>query len=243
MTLYFDDKGVQLADVPNAGASRVDPNAVSGNPRHDVRSGKFGSGGGGQQRGTPPPANVDPLEWARMQDAVRDAAREFDDFDEGDVAEFLKARARDPSVVDNAAFLLMVRQQHINDIADILDQQLRTSGSLPSGKRKVRVSAPRGYMKRALAGLNADEVAQVMSRLEARGHDRTRVDDFFDRKKIGTPEAKGKRDAVAATAFDATTAFKTDPLASIIVEQPDGFDVEALGDAIAEGLTKRLIQD
>jgi hypothetical protein len=237
--MRFDKEGkLEFADVPGSGVSRVDPNAASGNPRHDTRSGKFGEGPGAGE-GTPPPGNVDPLAWARMQDAVRDAAREFEDFDEGDVQEFLKARARDPSVVDNTQFLEMVRQQHLNDIADILDQQLRGSGSKPTAKRRVKVTAPRGYLRRALAGLSSDEVAQVMHRLEARGHDRDDVDNFFGKKGVRDPDAQGKRDAIEAS--DLQLPSKDGDIIVTLTSE-DEIDYEKLGNAIAQGLGRSLLK-
>lgn len=200
-TIRFDKSGeLHLADVPGSGLSKKDPNAKSGNPLHDTRSGKFGTGSRAPK--TEPPANVDPLAFARMMDAVRDAARNFDMFDEGDVQEFLQGRAKDPSVIDNLAFLEMVKNQRLDDIVDILDQQLRSSGSKPFGSRKVKITAPRGFLKRAIGGLDADQIAQAMHRLEGRGHDRDRVDDFFDKKRAGSPQAKGKRDAIQASDFD-----------------------------------------
>ena len=206
--MIFDRSGkivsvddVLLADVPGAGVSRIDPNARSGNPRHDVRSGKFGQGGGGRAPKIPAPANVDPLAFARLTDAVRDAARQFDDFDEGDAQEFLAARARDPSAVDLQAFIAMVREQHVTDLIDILDQQMRGSGLKRMGRRMVKVQAPRGYLQRALRGLEEAEISAMMQRLEARGHDRADVDKFFD-KKVGeerTEAPKQRRDQVAAS--------------------------------------------
>lgn len=195
--MKFDENGVLLADVPGSGVSRLDPDAKSGNPRHDTRSGKFGSGE--RAPSIPVPANVDPLEFARLRDAVRDAARDFEDFDEGDAKEFITARARDPSVVDLQQFVQMVRNQHLDDIVDILDAQMRKSGSLPTGRRKVRVLAPRGYVKRVIAGLSNEELAQVMHRLEGRGHDQADVDDFFDKRRRNNGDAKGMRNAIAAS--------------------------------------------
>ena len=206
--MIFDRSGkivsvedVLLADVPGAGVSRIDPNARSGNPRHDVRSGKFGAGGGGRKPQIPTPAGTDPLAFARLTDAVRDAARQFDDFDEGDAQEFLAARARDPSAVDLQAFIAMVREQHVTDLIDILDQQMRGSGIKRMGRRMVKVQAPRGYVRRALAGLEGTEIDSIMHRLAARGHDEAEVDKFLDRK-LGEERTEGpklRRDQVTAT--------------------------------------------
>jgi hypothetical protein len=200
--IQMDETGcpVMLADVPGAGVSRVDPDATSGNPRHDIRSGKFGRGGAGGRR-EPPPANVDPIEYARMIDAVRDAAREFDSPDVGDVKEFLAGRAKAPDKVDIQQFLTLVQEQRKSDAVDILDQQLRSSGVLPRGRRKVRVAAPRGYVRRLIGSLDGDQLGEIMHRLAAKGHDPEDVDKFFNGKvKDDVAEtARSRRDSFQAS--------------------------------------------
>lgn len=185
MTMFVFRHGmpVELADVPGSGASRIDPNATSGNPRHDTRSGKFGAGGGGAKKRTQAPANVDPHEYARMIAAVRDAAREFDDPQEGDIREFLAGRAKNVDQVDIAGFLTLVRQQRLSDIADLLDQQFRSSNeSMAQGRRKVKVSAPKGFLRKALNNLQPSEVDQLVSVVTSRGHDEAEVKKFFEEK-------------------------------------------------------------
>lgn len=198
--MRFDERGnIVLADVPNAGASRVDSNARSGNPRHDVRSGKFGAGGNQQVQRPAPPANVDPVEYARMFDAVREAAREFDNPQEGDIRDFIKGRANAPDQVDIQQFLQQVVEQRKNDLVDLLDQSMRSSGPLSRGRRKVRLSAPRGYMRRLVGSLDEDQLAEVMHRLEAMGHDRADVDAFFNGRHENVDNAKTRRDAISAS--------------------------------------------
>lgn len=168
---------VLLADVAPSGVSKIDSNATSGNPRHDTRSGKFGAGGVKEEEAPPP--NTDPLEFKRMLDAVRDASREFDDPDIGDIKEFLSGRAKAPDQVDVGNFLMMVQEQRKADAVDLLDQNLRTTGVNPQGRRKVRVVAPRGFVRKMIGSMDQNMLAEVMHRLEARGHDRKDIDDYF----------------------------------------------------------------
>ena len=193
---------VLLADVAPSGVAKIDPDAAGGNPAHDTRSGKFAPKAGEEDE--QPPPNTTPLEFSRMLDAVRDAAREFDDPDVGDIQEFLQGRAKAPDQVDVQNFLLAVLEQRKNDIVDILDQNIRSSGSLPQGRRKVRISAPRGYVRKAMGGMNDSMLAEVMHRLEARGHSREAVDAYFEGKvKDETrSSATEKRNAVQASEWE-----------------------------------------
>lgn len=201
MIFYYDRNGVQLADVPGSGTSRVATTQRSGNKLHDTRSGKFGAGGAGARPRQLPNQNVDPVEYARMYDAVREAAREFDDPSEGDLREFLKGRARAPEQVDLANFLSQVVEQRKSDLVDWLDQNLRSSGPLKRGRRKVRISVPKGYIRKLLGSMDEDALGEISHRLEAMGHDQETVDAFFaGRLKPDHHEAvKGRRDALAAS--------------------------------------------
>lgn len=189
--MKFGKGGVIMADVPNAGIARRDPNAASGNPQHDVRSGKFGTGGGKKPQ-QQVPAGSDPLEYARMLDAVRDAAREFDNPMIGDIEEFLKGRAKNPEVVDAQAFLSLVQKQRMDDLVDLLDSSMRRSGILSRGRRKVRVVAPKGYLKKLIHSLQDDQLAQVFHRLEAMGHKPNQIDDYFE-PKVGVSKKEAAR--------------------------------------------------
>lgn len=197
-TVAFDRNGIELADVPDSGGVSVrKTGSKGGNPRHDSRSGKFTEGSKSKRR--EPPPNTDPLEYARMIDAVRDAAREFDMFDEGDIREFLQGRAKAPDQVDIQQFMNAVTEQRMTDIVDILDQQLRSGGSRKRGRRKVRVAAPKGFLTRALRQLDGEQVAKIMHRLEAMGHDPDDVDRFFDGRIKVVEEAREKRAAINAS--------------------------------------------
>jgi hypothetical protein len=126
-----------------------------------------------------PDSTSGPAEWGRYHDAVREAARSFDDPQEGDIHHFLRARARNADQVDVPAFHEAVRRQRMADIVDIVDHHMRRDGSLPRGSRMVRTQAPRGYMRRALRNMGSEDLAHVRHRLVAIGHDPSRVDDYL----------------------------------------------------------------
>lgn len=118
------------------------------------------------------PEGVPHETWERRLDAVRDAAREMDPMDSGDAREFLKGRAQNVSKVDIEQFLADVREQRLDDLADVLDTQIRSRApGLRRARRQVRVVAPRGWTKRAFSQLSDAEVAKLMMRLEGRGWD------------------------------------------------------------------------
>jgi len=118
------------------------------------------------------PAGVDVEAWNRRLDLVRAAARENDDFDEGDLKEFLTGKVQDMSQVDMTAFLADVRAQRMDDLLDILDQQTRPKvEGMKISRRMVKVSAPKGFARRVFNGLNDDEVLILVKRLEGRGYD------------------------------------------------------------------------
>ena len=75
----------------------------------------------------------------------------------------------DVSKVDGC-LIAEVREQRIDDLIDVLDNQLRTKvdGS-QRARRFVRLQAPRGFVKRLFASLSDDEVIKVTTRLANRG--------------------------------------------------------------------------
>lgn len=195
----LDENGfpVLLAAVPGSGVARVDANAKSGNPLHDTRSGKFGSGGPPKRTQLEAPANVDPLDFKRMLDAARDVARQYGDPSEDDIREYLDGRAKNPEAVDIAAFLNEVRNERLNDVVDLLDQQFKGK----KGKGLVKISAGRAALKRAIRGLNEDDLAEVLNRLEAMGHKAEDLDTFFDGRIDGPVREKAieKRNGIQAS--------------------------------------------
>lgn len=161
MKIVLNDLGfpVLMADVPNAGVARQDANTKSGNAAHDIHSGKFGSTGG--QARTTPPANTQPAEYARMLDAVREAARRFPGgLSATNLQAFVNQRASNPAAVNIQQFAQMATQQQLNDLVDVLDTR-----TTPGAK----LTAPRGWVKKVLAGLSDDDVAEIVARLQARG--------------------------------------------------------------------------
>lgn len=113
----------------------------------------------------PPPNST--LELARRRDAVREAAREFEDLSDQDIKERLKGVTnRELSDNEIAIFREDVRSQVLDDLVDVLDQSTR--GRLRS-RRTVRVVAPKGYRRKALNGLSEPERSEIEERLRARG--------------------------------------------------------------------------
>lgn len=188
MTIVRDEQGfpiLLLANVAPANISNVAPGQVSGNPLHDIRSGKFGAGKTAPQPNKVPqlgpkaPPNVDPVEWKRFTDAVRTAAREFDNPKINDIQDFINAHAKNPQAVDPAEFLAAVQEQRVSDIVDALDHQLRQGGSIQTGRRRVRIVTPRGYLKKMIGSTTPQQLAEVAHRLESLGHDPQQVDTFL----------------------------------------------------------------
>ena len=183
----LDERGfpVLLANVPPANISEIASGQVSGNKLHDIRSGKFGRGSTSPQGpkvpqlGPKAPPNVDPLEWKRFTDAVRTAAREFDDPKIADIQDFINAHAKNPQAVDPADFLAAVQEQRTNDLVDALDHQLRQAGSLQTGKRRMRIVTPQGYLRKIINFSTPQQIAEVQHRLESLGHSAEQVQQFF----------------------------------------------------------------
>lgn len=159
MPVALDEKGlpVYLANVAPSGVSRVDPNAKSGNPRHDTSSGKFGAGGG-RKKGTVAPPNVDRAAYGRMLDAVKEAARRFPGgLTPENIQTFIAEKAKNPNAVNMQAFLAAAAQQQISDVVEILSPE--STGP--------KLSAPRGYVQKVLKGLSDDDVTEIIQRLAA----------------------------------------------------------------------------
>jgi hypothetical protein len=126
-----------------------------------------------------PDSTSGPAEWGRYHDAVREAARSFDNPQEGDIRHFLNARARNPENVDIPAFHEAVKRQRMADMVDIADHHMRREGSLPRGSRMVRVQAPKNYIRRALRKASPEDIAHLRHRLTSIGHAGDRVDKYL----------------------------------------------------------------
>lgn len=187
--MKWANDGTLLADVPSAGVNvRRKTGTRGGNPAHDARSGKFGrTGPKPKEQQASAPANVDPMEYRRQLDAVRDAARQLDSIDESTITEFVKGRANHPDQVDIANFMAMVTEQRKADLLDIVDDSLR------EGSNIIRLTAEPGTVKKLLRQLGSDEVAEIMTRLEGMGHDPGKIDAYFDGRIATAEEAKRKR--------------------------------------------------
>jgi hypothetical protein len=203
--VFLDDtEPLLLGKAESVGVARVDPDTRSGNPHHDVHSGKFGSGVEGRQNKNriPQAANQDQIRFAKGWDAIRDAARENRDFDQESLKAFLSGRVnREPTAEELELLLGQIRRQRLADLADILHNTLRKQ---VEGRRKsrhiVRLQAPKGWSQRVFAGLNDDEVKELAERLEFRGWDReslnkhviSRVDDEQRQAQISSELGSGE---------------------------------------------------
>jgi hypothetical protein len=171
-----DGKVLLFADVPNAGTATVSATQRSGNKAHDSRSGKFAPGGGRKRKPSEAPAQTDPIQYAKMLDAVKDAARQFDIQSSEDIKEFLAGRAADPESVDLENFMAQVTEQRINDVVDLLHSKL-------GGKGDIVVKAGRRITNRILANMTPEQRATIEQRLLARGHDQKAVDKLLPDKQ------------------------------------------------------------
>lgn len=166
--LGVDDKGFPIM----LAAPGIDLPAKSGNPAH-VPKGQPGAGRFGTRKkeserpGQPGIAQVTAEEIARRMDAIREAAREMEEFSAQDITEWLRGKTnRQLSDGEIRAFVADVRAQQLSDLVDILDQNER--GSRRS-RRHVKVTAPRGYTRKTLNSLSDEELRVLANRLRARG--------------------------------------------------------------------------
>lgn len=227
----IDENGFPLflANVPNSGASTVDPDAASGNPQHDTASGKFGKGSAQGDPVPEAPANTQDVQaYLRQLDAVRDLAREMDDVDAGDIQDFLAGRLKRPlEQAELDQFLAQVRLQRVNDLVDMLDYQFRgLIAGVKTARRKVKVSAPRGWTRKVFNGLSDDEVLSVINRLEARGHSR----EDLSKTVLGRIRKKERADAIGARLADIPENDNSLELAEMF----DDPDLEDTQDSIAD---------
>lgn len=132
------------------------------------------------------PATVKHDEWARRQDAVRDAAREFEDLTEQDLRERLKGVTTKPlEEGDLSQFRVDVRAKAMDDYVDALDQRQR---GILRGRRTVRVVMPKGYMTKFQRTLTQPEADQITARLKARQWDDKAVEGFTSKLKHLEPD-------------------------------------------------------
>ncbi len=104
---------------------------------------------------------------ASRRDLVRELAREFEDLSAQDIRERLpSSTALNYTASEISQIQQDVRRQVIDDLVDVLDQRHR--GKLRA-RRTVRLTAPRGYVRKLVAGLSESEVVDVRARLSTRG--------------------------------------------------------------------------
>lgn len=152
-----------------AGATIVDSNTRSGNPSHEISTGRFGVGG--RKKKPVQPTGPSPSE-IRRQDAIKDAARTLSDLSPDGVAEFVRKRWLGTKILTQAdidLFASEARRQRIEDITDALDHRIRKGVLGRNGSKVVKVDFPRGQIRGSLRGMTDNEVNSVLTRLRARG--------------------------------------------------------------------------
>lgn len=168
MNIALDERGNPILTRAHLAASSSTGSSITVDP---------------EQTSTTTPISVNLLEQARRRDAVRDAAREFEELSEQDLRERLRhATTRPLTAAEIAGFRNDVRAQVLDDLVDALDQNRR--GKRRS-RRTVRVVAPRGYIVKMKRGLSAEERDEVESRLRARGWTDQDVVDVLGIKAAG----------------------------------------------------------
>jgi hypothetical protein len=167
----IDENGAPLLLV--AGASTVFP-TKSGNPAHQIGSGRFGSVGrkSDKKKDQAPAPDAAAGSEQRRRDAVVDAARTIEDLSPTGVEQFVRQRWRGDRAITQAdidAFAADARRQRIHDIVDALDYRIRKAVRGRAGSRYMHVDIPRGLARKSLAGLERDDLVTIFARLRDRG--------------------------------------------------------------------------
>lgn len=142
-----------------------------------------------------PPAGVDPEEWMRRQDSVRDAARKFNLVDHQQIVDFLQNRAhRKLSQHEINQLMSDIHRQRLDDLVDYLDLKIKGQTSLRKlGKTNVKVVIIGSWFKKTLGGLENADIAEVHRRLLARGNS----EEELDRSLLSRLPADRKEDLVS----------------------------------------------
>lgn len=182
----FDDSGAPILLV--AGASVVVPTR-SGNPAHEVGSGRFGRFGSKDEKEEQAPSKPqpDPAEGSqeRRRDAVVDAARSLASLEPSEIEKFMRSRWRGDRAItaaDIASFAADVRTQRIHDVVDALDFRIRRAVNGRAGSKQTHVSIPRGLATKSLAGLEREDLLRVFQRLRDRGWNDRQIKRFGVRR-------------------------------------------------------------
>lgn len=169
-----DDNGAPV--LLQGGASVVVPTR-SGNPAHEVGSGRFGQGRKKDDKkgsASKPQPQPDPSEGSdqRRRDAVVDAARTIEDLSPAGVESFVRKRWSGRRVLTQEeidAFAADARRQRLHDVVDALDYRIRKAVYGRAGSRQSHLVIPRGLQRKSLAGLDREEVIMLFTRLRERG--------------------------------------------------------------------------
>lgn len=170
------------------GPSTVDPDTRSGNPHHEVATGRFGSGG--RKPGKVPTRGRAPVEVPapgsveRRRDAIVDAARSLPDLSPDGVREFVQRRWKGTRVLTEAdveLFAADALRQRIEDAVDALDLRLRKAVYSRGGAKTVKIDFPRGMLRATLRDLDGPTVVSVLERLRQRGWSHEQVSKYVVR--------------------------------------------------------------
>jgi hypothetical protein len=194
------------------------------------------------------PEGIDPDDWAHHQDTIRDAARTLPEIDLATANQFLA----DHNAADVPAeqFIKDVREQQIDDLADVLSQQLQGKiEQIKRARQSVRVTAPSGWTKRVFAGLKDDEVVKLLTRLEGKGWDpedikKHIVDRIKDPERaakiqqlFGQKKQKSGKKTPKARVVAAEDPFEAQP-ESVLMELQEPREPEQPQINLAEEMTK-----
>lgn len=247
--VLFDEHGARLTafPVPNADATPADIEKFTqeiAQPAFDKAAAERVAS---LTRSTVP-EGVDPDDWAHHQDIIREAARTQPDIDLGTANQFL----HDNNAPDVSAeqFVKDVREQQIDDLADVLNQQMQGKiEQIKRARQAVRVTAPSGWTKRVFAGLDDNEVIKLLTRLEGKGWDpedikKHIVDKIKDPERaakiqqlFGQKKPKSGKKTPAPRVVAAEDPFEPQP-DSVLMELQDGDKSEAPQINLAEEMTK-----
>lgn len=184
----------------NTSGSIVLRGAASGNPQADPASGRFAGKAAGRtttqqggdvvivQQTRTLPQGVSQAQWEKRQDIVRNAARTLRQIDPLSAKQYLDAHPDvNSSQVNIDMFVADVKAAKLDDLVDVLDQNLH--------KTLVKVVAGKPFAKAAFRGLTAEDVTNVITRLQGRGWDT----DLLNRhvvSKITNPDVKIKAEQI-----------------------------------------------
>lgn len=196
----------QVAAQPDPSGAVIYRGAASGNPKADPVTGRFAGKklrplevvattvqGGALPMQSGVPTGVDPVVWARRMAHVRDAARQLDDLTTETARTFLAARVADVNAVNIGQFIADVQWQKITDLADVLDEKMRTKGA-------VSIRASGRWIKRVFQNLDAAMAGHLVKVLEGRGWSQKEIKQSII-AKVGNTEVKKHLETLYGTAL------------------------------------------